>query len=113
MGKALHMNAASEAFITGNGPVKTHSAASFRGDVAWSYAEPVAIAERETQTLYVTKAGFSVTTAKHRNSVRRAAERAGWLVIEQTHGTIREMVREMGQGDDLGPHGRQYDRCAA
>ena len=113
MSKALHMNAAADAFIVGGGPVRTHSTASFAGDVAWSYAEPVAVADREERVLYVTRAGFSVTTAKHRNAVRRAAERAGWLIIEQTHGTIRAMAREQGQGSMLGPHGRSYDREAA
>ena len=120
MSKPLHARAAAAAFANGETGIRTHGALTFSGDVAWSYAEPVAV--RDGAILYVTDAKFSVTTSRHTSQVASqwaiaAAPVTGhdgdYNVRRVDHGTLRQMVTERGQGGSLGSRGRHYERRAA
>lgn len=94
-----------------NTPDYRGTALTFDGDVAYSYAEPIAV--REGDTLYRTTARFSVTTSRHNTIVtgRFAVMHGSDKVIDIDHGTIREMTRKRGLS--VGPRGRRHDAVAS
>jgi hypothetical protein len=128
MSNRLNRRAASNAFAQGETHIRTDSALSFQGDVAFSYAEPIAV--RVGKVLFKTAARFSMTTSHHVGYVSGAwavthqitdynmsDRKAGTIGRNQEtgaeirwvdHGEIRQMARERGL---LGhaPWGRQYD----
>lgn len=125
MSKPLNRRAASTAFAKGETHIRTCSALTFEGDIAYSYAEPIAF--RKGRTLYVTTGKFSMTTSHHRGQVAGAfaveyhvvdynADRTigkgnrGRRIVNVDHGKLRQMVREAG--GSLGPWGRVYDKAA-
>lgn len=106
MSKPLNKRAASTAFAQGLNP-RTGCALTFRGDIAYSYAEPIAV--RVGGTLHITTAKFSMTTSHHRGAVAGcfAIENGAENVIDTDHGVIREMARSRGEG--VGSRGACYD----
>lgn len=106
MSKPLTRRAASAAFAEGNNP-RTACALNFRGDVAYSYDEPIAV--RVGTILYVTTAKFSMTTSHHRGQVAGAFAIAHGSdrVIDTPHREIRQHAISRRQG--AGPVGARYD----
>jgi hypothetical protein len=94
----------------GDVELTTYGSLTFDGLVAWSYAEPVAVLDPETNTAYVTRGRFSITTSGHTGTVGAACAIAGLDIQDRSHGRIRKLAREQGQGWKLGYRGQGYER---
>lgn len=114
----LSRQRAATAFARHENPL-TRSALTFTGNIALSYAEPIAY--RDGRFLFVTDVGrngrkdpsltatFSATTAQHVGAVVSAwaVENGSDTVLFVPHGKVREYAR--GRGITPGSWGKSFD----
>jgi hypothetical protein len=80
-----------DAFVRGNGHA-VYGGSAFRTtrEIAYSYAEPIAVFDPERQgTLLISTAKFSATTSKHQGTVERAAYDRGVPYDRVDHERVR------------------------
>jgi hypothetical protein len=92
--RTVSQSEAADAFVRGNGhAVRTSSALRTTREVAYSYAEPVAMFDPDRPgTLLITTASFSRTTSKHVGAIRRAAEHHGVPHEDADHNVLHQLL---------------------
>lgn len=67
---------------------------SIRGNVLYSYAEPIALRLFD-YSIHLTNTKFSVTTSRHCNLVKYSAEYAGYLVNLVDSDSLKNIIKSI------------------